>query len=110
MIIMITTWIPQGKEKEAGRKYIDVINQLPSKSFEKAILPLGVTSTKKGTKTISLIKVEEGSYEQALNLVTKRMLNLSELEGRITYEIETLMSGEEAMSIIGLGMPKKLPM
>lgn len=107
---MITTYIPQGIEKEAGKKYIDVIHQFPSESFEKAILPLAVTSTKKGTKTISLIEVKEGNYEEALNLVTKRMLNLAELEGRITYEIETLMSGEEAMSIIGLGMPQKLPM
>lgn len=110
VIIMITTWIPQGKEKETGNKYINVINQFPSKSFEKAILPLGVTSTKKGTKVISLIEVKEGNYEKGLNLVTKRMLNLSELEGGVKYEIDTLMSGKEAMSIIDLGMPKKPPM
>lgn len=107
---MITTWIPQGDEKEAGNRYINVINQFPSKSFEKAILPLGVTSTKEGTKVLSLIEVKEGNYEKALNLVSKRMLNLSELEGGIKYKIETLMSGKEAMSIIDLGMPKKPPM
>jgi hypothetical protein len=106
---MITTWIPQGKEKEAGSKYIDVINRIPSKSFEKAILPLGVISKRDGTKVISIVEVKDGNYEKGLNLIMKRMLALSEMN-EIHYEVETLMSGEEAMSIIDLGMPKTLPM
>ncbi len=102
---MITTWISQGNEKEVGNKYVEIINQMPSQSFEKALLPLGVTSTKEGTKVISLIEVKGGHYEKGLNLIMKRMLTLSEVKG-IKYEIETLMSGKEAMSIIELDMPK----
>lgn len=109
VIVMITTWIPQGEEERAGKKYIDVIHQMPSESFEKPLLPLGVVATKEGTKVISIIEVKEGNYEKGLSLITKRMLKLSEIDG-IHYEIETLMSGKEAMSIIGLGMPKALPM
>lgn len=106
---MTTTWIPQGKEVEIGKKYFDVMREYPGESFEKAVLPLGVVSNKKGTKVISIVKIKEGQYEKAINRITKRLLTLSKVTG-INYQIETLLSGQEALSLIGLQIPQQVPM
>ncbi|MBN1800615.1 MAG: hypothetical protein JW891_03865 [Candidatus Lokiarchaeota archaeon] len=109
VLIMITTWIPQGKEAKAGAKYIEVMREHESKPFEKGVLPLGVVSAKKGTKVLSIVKIKEGRYEEAIKLITKRLLGLSSVEG-LHYKIETMLDGEEALSLIGLGIPKQVPM
>lgn len=109
VLIMTTTWIPQGKEVEIGEKYLNVMREYPGESFEKAVLPLGVISTKKGTKVVSIVKVKQGQYEKAIHRITKRLLSLSKVGG-IKYQIETLLSGNEALSLIGLGIPQQVPM
>ena len=109
VLIMITSWIPQGKETIVGKKYTEVMREYPGESFEKAVLPLGVVSIEKSTKVISIVSVKEGEYEKAIKRITKRMLSLSSLVD-LNYQIETLLSGKEALDLIGLGIPKKLPM
>ena len=109
VLIMTTTWIPQGKEVEIGEKYLNIMREIPGESFEKSVLPLGVISTKEGTKVISIVKIKEGQYEKAINRVTKRLLKLSSVNG-LKYQIETLLSGQEALSLIGLGIPQQVPM
>jgi hypothetical protein len=106
---MITSWIPQGKETIVGKKYTEVMREYPGESFEKAVLPMGVVSTEKSTKVISIVSVKEGEYERAIKRITKRMLSLSTVAD-LNYQIETLLSGKEALDLIGLGIPKKLPM
>ena len=109
VLIMTTSWVPHGKEFESGEKYLEVMRQFPAESFEKAVLPLGVVPTKEGTKVVSIVKVKKGNYEAAVSLIAKRMLTLSSLEG-LHYQIETLFSGDEALSLIGLALPQELPM
>ena len=109
VLIMTTSWVPQGSEKEAGEKYIEVMREFPAESFEKSVLPLGVIASKEGTKVISIVKVKKGNYEQAVSLIIKRLLSLSKIEG-FHYQIETLLSGNEALSLIGLGIPTQVPM
>lgn len=106
---MITSWIPQGKETVVGKKYSEVMREYPGESFEKAVLPMGVVSTEKSTKVISIVSVKEGEYGKAIKRITKRMLSLSTIAD-LNYQIETLLSGKEALDLIGLGIPKKLPM
>lgn len=106
---MITSWIPQGKEHLVGEKYVEVMREYPGESFEKAVLPLGVVSIEKGTKVISIVSVKEGEYEKAIKRISKRMLSLSRVVD-FNYQIETLLSGKEALDLIGLGIPKTLPM
>jgi len=109
VLIMITSWIPQGKESIVGKKYTEVMREYPGESFEKAVLPLGVVSADKNTKVISIVSIKEGEYEKAIKRITKRMLSLSTV-ANLNYQIETLLSGKEALDLIGLGIPKKLPM
>ena len=109
VLIMITSWIPQGKEHIVGKKYTEVMREYPGESFEKAVLPLGVVPTEKGTKVLSIVSVKEGEYEKAIKRITKRMLSLSSV-ANLSYQIETLLTGKEALDLIGLGIPKKTPM
>ena len=107
VLIMTTSWVPQGKEMLVGEKYLDVMREVPGEKYEKSVLPLGVVSTKEGTKVISIVQVKEGLYEKAINRITKRLLKLSAIEG-IRYQIETLLSGKEALSLIGLDVPQQM--
>ncbi len=109
VLIMTTTWIPQGKETEVGERYLKVMREIPKESFEKAVLPLGVISTKEGTKVINIVKVKKGEYENAIHLITKRMLKLSSIEG-IHYQTETLLSGNAAMELISIAIPQEMIM
>ena len=106
VLIMTTSWIPQGKEMLVGEKYLDVMREFPGERYEKSVLPLGVVSSKEGTKVISIVKVKEGQYEKAINRITQRLLRLSAIDG-IKYQIETLLSGNEALSLIGLNLPEQ---
>ena len=104
VMIMTTTWYPHGKEKQVGEIFVELKDRLPTEHFEEPILSLGICATKDGIKAISIDKIKDGHYEKALRLITKRMLEFSSIKG-FKYEIETLMSGSEAMSLIGLGVP-----
>ncbi len=49
-------------------------------------------------------EIEEGKLEEALGLVTKRMVEYFGIEG-YKYKLETLMTLEDAMPMMGLAMP-----
>jgi len=104
VLIMVTCWIPPHKVAEAGKKFIEVLQKIPFQSFEKPLIPVASRDVKDGIKVISIGEVEKGKYEEGLNLVSRRMVEFYGIEG-FRFEIETLMTGEEGMPLIGLEMP-----
>ncbi len=106
MVIIITTsWIPYGKEKEVGEKYIEVMQKYPvDRSLEKVMVPLGVRATKNGIKVFFATEVKKGKYEEMLERITRMNLVYSEIQG-FKYKVETFLSGVEAMPMVGLMMP-----
>jgi len=105
VLIMITSWIPYGKEKDAGQKYLEVSKKFPvDRSLEKNLVHLGVRATKKGIKVFSVTEVKKGKYEEMIKRVTEMQLVYSEIPG-FKYTIETFLSGVDAMPIVGLMMP-----
>jgi len=104
VLIMVTLWYPPDKGIEVGKKYLGVMQKFPLESFEKPLVPVGVSPSKDGIKGISITEVEKGKYEETLNLVARRMVEFHGIEG-FRYEIKTLLTGEEAMPLIGLKMP-----
>ena len=102
---MTTAWIPYGKEKELGQKYIEVMKKYPiDRSLEKSLVPIGVKATKKGIKVISITDVKKGKYEDMIKRITEMNLAYSDIEG-YSYKIETFLSGIDAMPMVGLMMP-----
>jgi len=60
VLIMITIWIPYGRQKYVGQKYLEVNKKFPvDRSLEKNLVPLGVRATKKGIKVFSLQRLRK---------------------------------------------------
>jgi len=104
VMIMVTAWYPPTKATEVGKKYIEVMQKIPQESFEKPLVPVGVSADKDGINVIAITEVRKGKYEEALNLTSRRMVMFFGIEG-YRYEVKTLLTLEEAMPLIGLKMP-----
>jgi len=104
VMIMVTSWYPPDKAVEVAKKFLEVMQKFPQESFEKPLLLGGVTSVKDGIRVIAITEVEKGKYEEALNLEAKRLVEYMSIEG-YRFEMETLMTTEEAMPLLGLKMP-----
>ncbi len=106
VLIMINSWFPPGKSAEIGKKYIEIMKKYPrDKSLYKVVLDVGVRATKDGMNSISMLEVKEGKFKESMEIVSKRQLMLSEIEG-YSYETNVFMSGTEAMPLVGLAMPE----
>lgn len=106
VLIMTTSWIPYGKEKEVGQKYLEVSKKYPmDRSLEKSLVPMGVKATKKGIKVFSVTEVKQGKYEEMLKRITEMQLAYSEIKG-FKYKVETYLTGVDAMPMVGLRMPE----
>ncbi len=106
VLIIITGWIPYGKEKELGQRYIESVKKFPlDRSLEKNIVQVAVKPTKDGWKTISITEPKPGKYEEMVNRLNQQMLMFTSIEG-YKYKMETFTSGVDAMPLVGLELPK----
>ena len=103
VLIMVTSWYPPDKAIEVAKKFIEVMGKYPQESFEKPLVQ-ATSAVKDGIKVITITEVEKGKYEEALYLEARREVEYFGIEG-YRVEIETLMTTEEAMPLLGLEMP-----
>jgi len=103
VLIMVTSWYPPDKATEAAKKFLEVMEKFPQESFEKSWLA-GVKSDEDGIKTVWLTEIERGKLEEALNLASRREAEYLGIEG-YRVKMETLMTFEDAMPLVGLEMP-----
>ena len=104
VLIMVTSWYPPDKAIEVAKKFIEVLQKYPQESYEKWLVAGAVIAVKDGIRVITITEVEKGKYEEALSLEAKRLVEYFGIEG-YRFQIETLLSVEEAMPLIGLEMP-----
>ena len=104
VLIMTTAWIPLDKVTEAAKKYMEVMQKFPQASFEKPLVQAASNPTKDGIRVISITEVESGKYEEAVILDLKRETEFYSIEG-FRYEMETLLTLEEALPTIGMALP-----
>ncbi len=106
VMIVTTTWFPVGKSSEVGKIYLEVLKQFPpDKTIAKAIVRVGVRTTKDGMKSFSIFEIKEGKLKEFMDNYYKQILMFSEIEG-YRSEMELYMSGAEALPLIGLDMPE----
>ena len=97
VLIIITSWIPYGKQEEAANRYSETLKKFPEdKSFEKVILPLATRSTIDGYKVLSIVDVKKGKFEESLDRLNKVMLSFTDIEG-FRFEIEIFQSAIDAI-------------
>ena len=103
VLIMVTSWYPPDKATEAAKKFLEVMEKFPQESFEKSWLA-GVKSDEVGIMTVWLTEIERGKLEEAFNLASRREAEYLGIEG-YRFKMETLMTFEDAMPLVGLEMP-----
>ncbi len=104
--IMLTTWSPTNKASEVAKIYLEVRKNPIDRSVMKRVVPMGVRMIKDGIRNIAIYEVKPGKVEEAMGDLTKRLLTFSKIEG-YKSQMEVLMSGTEAMPLVGLQMPDK---
>jgi len=105
VLLMITTWYPPEKEDEVNKIYLSLPEKYPvDESLGTTLVPLGVKSTKEGTKVIVVFEVAKGKFDDAMEQVLKSLREFRHIEG-YRYEIETMLSQAEAMNLIGVAIP-----
>ena len=102
---MVTAWYPPEVEERVNKVYFSIPEKYPvDESLGKSLVPLGVRSTKEGTKIISVFEVAKGKFDEAWEIVAKQLREFRSIEG-FRYEVETLLSQAEAMNLIGVPIP-----
>ena len=106
MLLMITSWYPVSKATEIGKLYLEIRKKYPlDRSIGKRVVPVAVRNVKDGIRNVSIYEAKKDKFEALMAHMVKLMLEFGKVEG-YKYEIETLMSGNEAMPLIGMEMPE----
>jgi hypothetical protein len=61
--------------------------------------------SEEGLKTISITEVKDGKYNEFMKHISKVQMEYFKIES-IKFNIETYMSGVDAMSLVGMKMPE----
>jgi hypothetical protein len=104
MFFMITSTYPPTKANEVVQVFAKSLAEpLPSFLKRRYVLTAGGNG-ELGIKTYSLFESDEGKEYDAFAELTRRMGWFYHIEGW-RYEIETLLTAEESIPLMGIRMP-----
>lgn len=104
--IVVTCWYPSHITLKVVQKYLDVMQAVPEdENLASFVVPFAGSSTKHGTKALSILEVKPGKLEEALELVQKRMVMFHEIEG-FEYSMEVQSTAAETLALIGMSAPE----
>jgi hypothetical protein len=107
VLVMSTSYFPADKSEEVGKKYLEITKKYPpDRSISKPVLRVGVRVTPDGMKAIGISEVKEGKFNEFMKGLYEQVLLWSEIEG-FRMDNEVLMSGAEALPLVGLKMPEE---
>jgi hypothetical protein len=107
VVVAIHTWWPHSVSADVGKAYIEIMKKYPvDRSLYKATLSACARATKDGFKGLAIDEIKEGKFNEAMDLIYRRMLLFGDLVKELKYEFEVYMSGAEAMPMVGLKMPE----
>ena len=101
VLIMVTSWYPPNKATEVAKKYVEVMLKIPQESFEEPLVQGACKSDRDGIVSVSINKITQGKYEEAFNLVVRRMVMFYEIEG-FRFKLENFLTVEESAPLFGL--------
>ncbi|MFX0138002.1 MAG: hypothetical protein ACFFDN_30450 [Candidatus Hodarchaeota archaeon] len=106
--IVITAWYPSHLGTELGKKYLEVMKKYPpSKNPGKDIIPVMVTTTKKGIKVMSITEYKDDDPQMFADVMNWANINMVEYMNIEGFEYKTRIWGsiQASMELIGLKMP-----
>ena len=99
MFVMVTHTYPFKSAVQVGKVGVEVLAKAPPPHVER--LGTYVTTGGDGLKVYVLHEIEKGHVQEGIKELTKRMVPFYSIEGW-KYTLETLMTAEEALPLIGL--------
>lgn len=104
--VIATTWYPTHKTTEVAQRYFEMLEKYPpDDSLGEGVVPVAVTTTPQGIKTMGITDVKEGKLEEALSRSRESMVMFHDIEG-FEYSIEVYMTVVEALAMIGMSLPE----
>ncbi len=103
--VMVTSWVPNIRVNKSVEIYMELMKKYPPQDWENDVVLLGVMADGDCIKSISVSEVPKAKLGEAMELAAKRMLLFWPIEG-YRYVIDTLLTGSEAMPMIGKAMPQ----
>ena len=105
--VMLTAWIPADKARIFGKRVIEGAAKFPTDESVSKLLVQGASTSKGSIKAFSINEVVDGKITEALSRLTNYAIFYAEAIGeRFKYDIETILTGMEAMRIIGMELPE----
>lgn len=102
----MTSWYPSDKTTETANKYFEMLEKFPpDDSLGETVVPVAVTTTKKGIKTMGITEVKEGKLEEALTRTRESMVMFHSIKG-FEYKVEVYSTVTEALGLIGMSLPE----
>jgi hypothetical protein len=100
--IITTSLYPSDKAPEVAKRYMDAITKYPpDANLGTLVVPAAVKTTLDGVRTIGIIEVKKGKFEDAMTRVMAMMSMFMSIQG-FEYTIESYATVEEAMKVIGM--------
>jgi len=104
--IIENMWYPTDKAEEVVEKYFDLLKKFPpDESLGKEVVPGAVTVGRQGVEAMSILDVNEGKLEAALERSRNAMAMYMGIAG-LEYSIRLYSTIEEALATVGKGLPK----
>jgi hypothetical protein len=101
--IIVSSWWPSHKGDEAVNKYLEVLKKYnQSKIPGKLIVPVAVTTTKNGVKTVRIREIKKDDaqgFADALTMTGEQMAEFQEIEG-YEYKVRIWSTASEALASI----------
>lgn len=104
--IIVTSCFPASKGSEVGKRYLEVYKKFPpDRTLAKEIVQNAVKATGDGIISMGVNEVKKGKFVEAMDRITKNMMEYADIEG-FSFSIDTYLTVVEAMGIIGLKPPE----
>ncbi len=103
MYLKTTICYPHSQADEVGRKFLEVSEKMPdNESLGDIIARAAIKSRDGGIEVFSLVKINPGKMEDAINDTAQRMVEYRSIEG-FNYTIDQYFEIEEGLALIGMG-------
>ena len=104
--IVTTSIYPTEKGPEVAEKYLEAIKKYPiDENLATELVPAAIKSTHEGVKVLGITEVKEGKLEDALKRTVNMMVMFQSIPG-YRYSTELYYKVEEALALIGMGLPE----
>jgi len=102
MYIVITSLYPNDKSKDVAKIYLKCLEKYPlDNNVAIPVVPVAIRATREGIRTMVISEVKKGKLDEAMAIVTNRLVMFHDIPG-YRYSIKPFLTLEEGMKVIGM--------